>query len=391
MEGATAARERVLPRGGSLGGVLARLASIADSAWFAYPSILAIQAKLLWGIWDYRDLTNGDTASYYQMAALWSDHLQLIRAWSPLYDMFYGSLRWFISDPYDVTIVHRVIIVLVVSVLVLAVLRRLLPAGIAWVLAVWWMVLPINFDTVYEVHLFAAIPTLLAVLVALHRRDLLMRATVFAILLVSAFFVRNELLSGALAWGAVWGGYEIYRLRKGGGRFASMLRWPSTKRKRIALGVALPAALLAVVLALVVYGNQGGQDSVGGSAAGPNKQELILCQNYGASAHQRGDFGEGLDTNRPLSCSALMEEKFGEPFPTWIEAIRANPGAMLEHFAWNASVIPQGIELMLFNRISGSQDVNPDIVPVPASAPIAMIGLVAVAILIDGGGDPPLA
>ena len=33
---------------------------------------------------------------------------------------------------------------------------------LAWLLAAWWAVLPVNFDTLYEVHLFALLPVLAA-------------------------------------------------------------------------------------------------------------------------------------------------------------------------------------------------------------------------------------
>src|SRR5262245_11595961 len=45
-------------------------------------------------------------------------------------------------------------------------MRPLLPAGIALLLALWWAVLPINFETLYEVHLCSVLPILAALYVA---------------------------------------------------------------------------------------------------------------------------------------------------------------------------------------------------------------------------------
>jgi hypothetical protein len=77
-----------------------------------------------------------------------------------------------------------------------------------------------------------------------------------------------------------------------------------------------------------------------------------------------------------------MRELFDEPFPTWSEAIQANPGAMVDHFLWNARLIPHGLELMLFNQTSGSPRTNPDFVPVTSGTPAALVGLLAVAAFI---------
>ena len=75
-----------------------RLDGVARSAWFAYGSILLIQAKVLWGIWEHRDLTGGDTTQYFIQASRWTHGFHLDPVWSPLYDFFWGSLRWFVDD-----------------------------------------------------------------------------------------------------------------------------------------------------------------------------------------------------------------------------------------------------------------------------------------------------
>jgi hypothetical protein len=137
---------------------------VAGTAWFAYGSIFLLQSKLLWGIWEHRDLSSGDTSSYFHSASDWSQSFHVASIASPLYTVAWGSLRWLLDDPYMVTIAHRMLIAIGAALMVLAVLRRLLSPGIAWALAFWWTVLPVNYDNLYEVHLFAVITTLAAVL-----------------------------------------------------------------------------------------------------------------------------------------------------------------------------------------------------------------------------------
>src|SRR5215216_1784435 len=88
-------------------------------------------------------------------------------AWSPLYTAFFGSFLWLFSDPFVATLLHRLAIVLIVTMLFLAMARKLLPPPIAWLVAAWWAVLPINYETLYEVHLFSVIPFQLAALALL--------------------------------------------------------------------------------------------------------------------------------------------------------------------------------------------------------------------------------
>src|SRR6476661_1457842 len=107
--------------------VVSRLEAAATSPWFAYGTISVLQAKLIWGIWLYRDFPNGDTAYYFRGASQWAHGLHISSVYSPLYQIYYGAFEWFLSGPYAVTIVHRIILVFAVSLLVVAVLRRLLP------------------------------------------------------------------------------------------------------------------------------------------------------------------------------------------------------------------------------------------------------------------------
>lgn len=74
------------------------------------------------------------------------------------------------SDAFLVWYAQRFSIVIAVAMLFLAVMRRLLPHGVAWMLAAWLCTQRVNYDVLVEVHLFSFIPLLAAVLVSLSGR-----------------------------------------------------------------------------------------------------------------------------------------------------------------------------------------------------------------------------
>jgi hypothetical protein len=347
-----------------------RLDRLAGSAWFAYGSIVLIQAKVLWGIWEHRDLTPGtDATNYFVQASRWTHHFQLDLLWSPLYDLLLGSLRWLVDNPYAATVLYRVLIVFAATLLVLAVLRRLLTPGIAWALAVWWAILPINYDVLYEVHLFALLPELIAVLIALTWTGLRMRAGVFAALLAATVLVRNEVAVALVVWTFAWGLYEIRARRRGAG----------TDAPTLALAAGVPVLIIAILSGAMVL-----SDPVHGDLARrfQDHQELSVCQAYAVGYQQRHDDFGG---NPFVVCPRLMERDFGEPMPSMLAAIRANPAAMGEHYLWNARLFPYGLQLMLFDRISaGGQDRDPDYIPVTTRSTLAVVGSAVVAAFVLG-------
>ena len=345
-----------------------RLERLAASAWFAYGSILLIQAKVLWRIWQHRDLTPGDSSDYFAKASHWTHGFHLDPLWSPLYTFLWGSLRWVFDDPYTTTILHRVLIVLAATLLVLAVLRRLLSPGIAWVLAAWWAILPVNYDSLYEVHLFGLLPGLAAVLIALSWSGLRMRAGVFTVLLATAVLVRNEVAIALAFWTAAWIAYELRARGRGEG----------AEPRRLLAAVGIPFLAVGVLSAAVFVSST--HKDVGHSFA--EKGKLNLCQSYAFGYQQRHDDFAGSPF---LDCGRLMARDFGEARPTLTEAIGANPGAMGAHFLWNARLAPYGLELMLFDRISAGQDRDPDYIPVKAGSAAALIGLLLLAAFVLAG------
>src|SRR5262249_51691903 len=74
-----------------------------------------------------------------------------------------------------------------------------------------------------------------------------------------------------------------------------------------------------------------------------------------------------------------MVSTFGKPRLSLVEAVIQNPGAMWEHFLWNLSLIPNGLQILLFNATSGT--VNPYYAPVPTGWKYALVCSVLLAAL----------
>lgn len=350
--------------------IASRLERISTSPWFAYGSVLAIQAKVLWGIWEHRDLSDGDSSEYFASAVGWSEHLWVSPLFSPIYTALWGSLRWLVEDTLAVTIAHRALIVLAVSLAVLAVTRRLLSPAIAWVVAVWWVLLAINYDTRNEVHLIAMLPLLGAVLLALRFPVPRGRAAVFGVLLATAVLVRNEVVIAAAAWLLACAGYELWRRRWGGER--------ADPAPRLSGAVApfVVAALVVVAIGALSLSRAPTRLSPSEWAdAARFKQDFALCQHYALGYEQRD---QGYISRGFTDCGPFMRRDFGEELPSFTEALRSNPGAMIRHFLWNTELAPYGLQLALFDRTSGSRRRNPDYIEARTGSALALAGSVAV-------------
>jgi hypothetical protein len=343
---------------------LERLDRLARRPWIAYPMLLLLQLKVMWGVWQYRDLTHGDESGYYSRAFLWFKDLAVDIVWSPLYTAFFGTLMHLSSDAYVVTTLHRLIIVLVLDLMILALMRRLLPHWIAWPIAAWWVILPVNFDTASTVHLFVVIPVLAAWLLILYKPGPWARGGAIALLLVTTLLVRNEYLvaTAALAIVCLW--WETRGARQADGQ-------PTPRSRSRLAGYGAPL-LLACAVVLFFYARSVYQVPelwAGGtlqrymppwsahSGLTP-KHTYNMCQVYAVGYQQRHP---DWSANPMLDCSGLMASTFGTPMPSLGEMLRRNPVATLQHFWWNITLAPSGIQLLLFNASAGA--VNPDYFP----------------------------
>jgi hypothetical protein len=287
--------------------------------------------------------------------------------WSPLYTLFYGSLQWLVHDAFAVTILHRVLLVMAASLLVLAVLRRLLSPGIAWALGVWWAILPVHYDTLYEDHVLAFVLGLAAVLIALSWSGLRMRAAVFGVLLADVVLMRYEVGVALFVWIVACVIYEVRQRRR---------REP-TPLPRLAWAFGLPTLAVGLVMlyGTISYGGDLERDY-------QTKQSLAVCQTY-ALAYQQS---HPSFTGSPWTdCEYLMRRDFGKGRPSLAEAIEANPGAMGRHFLRNARMSPSGLQALLFGQISAGPDRNPDYVPLKTHSSLALIGSFLLLAFVLGG------
>ncbi len=273
------------------------------------------------------------------------------------------------DDAVAAITIHRVAIVLAVALLVLALMRRLLPAPIALLVACWWAVLPINFDTIYEVHLFSVLPLLGVTLLLTDDPGPWRRGSALALALVGAVLVRNETAILVVLLVAALAVAELRARRRG---FATPVR-------RLVVATAIP---LVVALALVGLAHERsivqGQTARDGWQA---KQTLNTCQVYATNYQQRHpEYTE----NAFLDCENLMQRTFHKPRPTTADAWEANPRAMAAFTVWNAHLLPGGIQLGLFDAVTA--DDNPDYPPARLGSLYAtLLTVVLLALLVLGG------
>lgn len=340
------------------------LAGALANRWIAYSTIILLQWWRISGIWNYRDLTTGDTASYFQDAYDWFDRGKLLISWSPLYTAFYGSMLRIYNDAFFATTLHRILIVLAATPLVLAVMRQLLPPTVAWLVAAWWAMLPINFDTLYEVHLFAVIPLLIAILLW-SRGTIYGRGAAVGTLLASALLLRNEHIITLAALIAVLVVRRFLWGKRAGVRQAAM-----------AYGIPV---VLAVLLTYFFFQHAKDRGPAFYEVAGV-KHTLNVCQAFAFGYQQRHPEWR----NSPWTqCQLLMSQVFGKAQPTFFEAVRLNPKAMVEHALWNVGLAPNGLQIMQFNATSGT--LNPDYASVHANSKFALAATLLLLVIWGAG------
>lgn len=342
--------------------------AVAESPAFAWGTLLLLQLRAVFGMWTYRDLPFGDTAGYFGTAAAWHARGDVDPLWSPLYTVLWGSLMRLSEDPFTVTLLHRLLVVFAVTALFHAFLRRVLPTWFAWGAAAWWAILPVGHDALYEVHLFAAIPILLALLVAFGPPGRPRRGAVLGIFLGSTLLVRNETLLATAFWAAFCLAAEVREARAG--RAAS---------GRVLLrAYGIPVAIPVVALAFAISRDPKWPQA---RARLREKHTLNVCQIYAYGYQQRhADW-----TKSPWTeCRDLMSRDFATPEPTMGEALRRNPRAMLEHVLWNVRLVPDGLQVTLWGRSAGRG--QPDYLERPTRSRLALaLDLLALGLLAAGG------
>jgi hypothetical protein len=115
------------------------------------------------------------------------------------------------------------------------------------------------------------------------------------------------------------------------------------------------------------------------------RAKVNFCQAYAFSYQQRNPEWPG---DPFTNCEELMNTfgsapESGSAGPGFAEAARRNPGAVLDYLRWNASLVPNGIQVAMFNETSRSQ--NPDYVPVPVNQTLPwVLSIICMLILLGG-------
>jgi hypothetical protein len=339
--------------------------------WPSYLLLAALQLKVMWRIWDFKDLVFGDTSFYFVSALAWHDRFRVNVLWSPLYTAFYGSFLFLNGDPYVAQILHRLAIVLILTLAVLFLLRKILPPPLALLGACWWAILPINFDALYEVHLFAAIFVIAAWAAIASGDSPWNRGVGVAILGAGGILARNEYGLAAALLLIVCLIYEWRRRRR-----LPIGQRPNLRRYLAAYGIPLLSG--AAAGAAVFWRSLLPMASLSAGLAA--KHHLSMCQGFAASYRQRVP---SWTLNAMTECQGLMAQVFGNPQPTLRQMIEANPKAVLEHFLWNLGLLPNGLQVLLFNGMSGQAD--PDFIPVNRGLYPLFLSFLVIGVVMLGG------
>ncbi len=320
--------------------------TIVANPWFAYPGIVALQLRFMWKVWSAIDTSSGDTSYYYLLALKWAQHLQDHIVLSPAYTAYFGTVLWFVHDVASAVMVHRLLVVFTATLLVLALARALLGPALGLLVAVWWVVVPANFNIDYEVHLFGFLPVLIAALVVARAPGRTGRGIALAILVGATFLARNELLIATLIFAAAIVVAEIRQRRTQGVPARAYLR---------AYGVPL------LVAGVVIVGAFWQTPSHGRHARAELQAHhgLNMCQIYAFNYQQRHP--TKFLGNPFTDCAPLMQRVFGNPAPSFMQEIRANPRAVARFVAWNIRLAPVGLQVSLFG--ASSRGPNPGYFP----------------------------
>ncbi len=308
--------------------------------------VILLVLKALWGYWD-RDLTYGDTSSYFSNAVRWHRDGQVNIVWSPLYTMYYGSWLDVTGNAAYATFLHRLGLIFGTTALIAWLSALTLPRSLALVLVGWWIALPIHYDTLYEVHLFGTLPLLLMGIIPFAANKKWKMPLLLGVALLSTVLIRNEYVIAVAVFSAIIG-YRIFRNRK-------RLLYSESKKSSLRYIVIVMVAGLIISYFYSISYLKG--DAI--QEASIPKHTVNMCQVYASGYRQRNPEWKYSPWTQ---CSLLMEQVFGKPKPSLGEMVVSNPSAVFEHFLWNLKLVPAGIEVLLFNATVSSD--NPDYVRV---------------------------
>jgi hypothetical protein len=349
--------------------VLTRAEALSASPLIAYGIIIALQLRVVWNVWRYKDLVFGDTSSYFVDAASWTHGLHDDIIWSPLYTDFWGTvLAVFKGNAYDSEMACRVAIVLAASILVLALMRSLLGPPLALLVAAWWVIVPANYNVLYEVHLFGVLPVLVAALIVVRTPGRRANGIALAILLGTTLLLRNEMLITTIIFASAIAVHEIRERRQHNVPFAIYMR---------TFGVPLAIACLLAGGFYWRSFDQGHNASLSFSA----KEKISIDQAYAFNYQQRHPTkftGNAFTEYRPL-----LRQVFGKSEPSLLQAAIADPRAIGGFVLWNVRLLPSGLQVALFNATSTGD--QPDYPLVKTHENYALVLSIVVLLLLFAG------
>jgi hypothetical protein len=332
-------------------GTVRRVAEICESSLanpvFAYGLAIVLQLRVVWGIWDSKDLEVADGSQYFFFATTWTHALRHDIVWSPLYTDYWGTVLAAVENVYAASLVERLLIVFAGTLLLLALMRALTGPVPGLLVALWWAVLPVNYAVLFEVHLFAFLPVLVAALIVVRTPDRIALGAALGVLTAAALLIRTEIVIAVVVLAV---GVLIRELRE---RRIRRVRLSAYAR---AYGIPLLVICLLGAGAYWRSFDQGNNIRVELN----DKHTRNLCQVYAYYYWQR--FPDRFTGNPFAECLPLMQQTFGRPLPTLLQAVSSNPRAIAAFAAWNTRLLPSGLQASIFGA-SGTRD-NPDFVPV---------------------------
>ena len=341
---------------------------VISNPFIAYSVIIGLQLRVVWNFWKSVDLVYGDSSAYFVDAATWAHDLRDNLVWSPLYNMFWGTILVITRDVYAAALTERLLILFATSVMVLVIGRALLCATPGLLIAMWWVVTPNDHNFLYEVHPFGFLPPLLAVLAVVLFPRRIGIGIALGLLLIGALLDRNELIIAFALVLIVAISREIAEIRKKGfGKGVDYI-----------IGYGIPLAVSSAIIYIAIIRSY---ISLSGAWLGlKDKNELNLCQSF-AFAYQQQTPTKF--TGNPFTqCTTLMQHLFGAATPSTLQATMHNPAALANFFLWNLHKLPAGIQVALFG--STSLSMNPSVLSVPQRPVLTLVLSILVLSLLIG-------
>jgi hypothetical protein len=300
------------------GKFLQKMSRLLAHPLFGAGTLLAIQARFLWGSWHNWDLPLWDGSVYYINGRTLLSTFQFPSLeWSPLFAIYYAAFQAFLGrlGPLLVYYTHRLATQAILLLLLYWLLRKMLHPLTAWMLGAYFILLWVPVTNAYVVHNFILIPMLAAYLFALHPGRTSQGLVLAALLLAS--MVRTEMLLALVA-------YVLFLALRAIRQHQFSIEW----RDNLSLASACALTLIIFIRTPVLS---------------TNRLWAAFGQHYAWGYSERNPEW-GLDPW--LHWQEITRLQFDGAQSLW-QAIRANPPAVTAHIAWNLHILPGELNLVL--------------------------------------------